>query len=162
MQMAFFLLPKSETLHLSAKITLRQAMEKMQYHGYGAVPVLNEDGQYIGTITAADILWYLKDDHGINMAVTEKLLVQDVPRRHDNAPVPVSADIRDMFKMAMEENFIPIVDDLGVFIGIVRRREIMEFYQNNNADRLQILDAGAQRAGNNGYHNIKTAPEASG
>ena len=136
--MAFFLLPKSETLYLTEQMTLRQAMEKMQYHGYGAVPVLNEAGQYVGTITAADILWFLKDTHGVNMTITEKVLVGDVPRRHDNEPVSVSADIRDMLKMAMEENFIPIVDDLGVFIGMVRRREIMEFYQKNNADWLQF------------------------
>ena len=132
MQMAFFLSPKSDTLYLTETMTLRQAMEKMQYHGYGAVPVLNEAGQYIGTITAADILWYLKDAHGANIGVAERVQVQDVPRRHDNVPVPVNADIRNMLKMAMEENFIPIVDDLGVFIGMVRRREIMEFYQKNN------------------------------
>jgi CBS domain-containing protein len=138
MQMAFFLLPKSDVLYLTEKMTLRQAMEKMQHHGYGAVPVLNETGQYIGTITAADILWYLKDMHGVNMFAAEKMQVQDVPRRHDNAPVSVSADIRDMLKMAMEENFIPIVDDLGVFIGMVRRREIMEFYQNRHTDWLGL------------------------
>jgi CBS domain-containing protein len=138
MQMAFFLLPKSETLYLTEQMTLRQAMEKMQYHGYGAVPVLNEAGKYVGTITAADMLWFLKDSHSVNMTLTEKVLVRDVPRRRDNEPVSVSADIRDMLKMAMEENFIPIVDDLGVFIGMVRRREIMEFYQRNNADWLQF------------------------
>ena len=137
MQMAFFLLPKSETLYLTENMTLRQTMEKMQYHGYGAVPVLNEAGQYVGTITAADILWYLKDIYGVNMTVAERVLVKDVPRRHDNAPVSVSADIRNMLKMAMEENFIPIVDDLGVFIGMVRRREIMEFYQKHNANWLR-------------------------
>ncbi|MCL1975462.1 MAG: CBS domain-containing protein [Firmicutes bacterium] len=144
MQMAFFLLPKNETLHLAETMTLRQAMEKMQYHGYGAVPVLNEAGQYIGTITAADILWHLKDAHNANMSVAEKIFVQDVPRRHDNIAVSVSADIRNMLKMAMEENFIPIVDDLGVFIGIVRRREIMEFYQKHHADWLRSLDARGQ------------------
>jgi CBS domain-containing protein len=114
-------------------------MEKMQHHGYGAVPVLNEAGQYAGTITAADILWYLKDTHGANITAAERVQVKDVPRRHDNAPVSVSADIRDMLKMAMEENFIPIVDDLGVFIGMVRRREIIEFYQNNNAFWLREI-----------------------
>ena len=149
MQMAFFLLPKSETLFLTEKTTLRQAMEKMQHHGYGAVPVLNEAGQYIGTITAADILWYLKDIHGVNITAAEKVQIKEVPRRHDNAPVSVSADIRDMLKMAMEENFIPIVDDLGVFIGMVRRREIMEFYQKNHVDwlripRTQITEQGAE------------------
>ena len=140
MQMAFFLLPKNETLHFTETMTLRQAMEKMQFHGYGAVPVLNEAGQYIGTITAADILWYLKDAHSTNMSVAERVSVQDVPRRHDNIPVPVSAEIRNVLKMAMEENFIPIIDDLGVFIGIVRRREIMEFCQTHHADWLRGLN----------------------
>lgn len=137
MQMAFFLLPKSESLHLTEQMTLRQAMEKMQYHGYGAVPVLNSAGQYVGTITAADILWHLKDFHDANMLKTERIQVQDVPRRHDNVPVSVSEDIRNMLKMAMEENFIPIIDDLGVFIGMVRRREIMEFYTKNNESWLR-------------------------
>jgi len=134
MKMAFFLLPKSETLYLTEQQTLRQAMEKMQHHGYGAVPVLNGAGQYIGTITAADMLWYLKDSQALNMAAAEKTLIKDVPRRRDNMPVSVSADLQNMLKVAMEENFIPVVDDLGVFIGIVRRREIMEFYQKNDAD----------------------------
>jgi CBS domain-containing protein len=139
MKMAFFLLPKSETLFLTEKMTLRQAMEKMQYHRYGAVPVLNEAGQYIGTVTAADILWYLKDVHSTNISMAENVQVQNVPRRHDNVPVSVSADIQDMLKMAMEENFIPIVDDLGVFIGIVRRREIMEFYQKDHTGWPQTI-----------------------
>lgn len=28
--------------------------------------------------------------------------------------------------MAMNQNFVPIVDDIGTFIGIVTRRDIMQ------------------------------------
>lgn len=131
MQLAFFLLPKSETLYLTEQMTLRQAMEKMQHHGYIAVAVLNQQGQYVGTITVADFLWYLKDRYGLHLGATEKILIKDIPRRHDNSPVSINADVRDLLQTAMEENFIPVIDDLGVFIGIVRRREIMEYYRRH-------------------------------
>ena len=32
MNIAFFLTPKSEVVYLSKRMTLRQAMEKMEYH----------------------------------------------------------------------------------------------------------------------------------
>lgn len=131
MQLAFFLLPKSETLYLTEQMTLRQAMEKMQHHSYIAVTVLNEQGQYVGTITVADFLWYLKDRYQLDLTACEKILIRDIPRRHDNIPVTINADVRDLLQTAMEENFIPVIDDLGVFIGIVRRREIMEYYRQH-------------------------------
>lgn len=141
MQLAFFLLPKSETSFLLEDYTLRQAMEKMQFHGYTSVPLLNQMGQYVGTITVGDLLWYIKDQHRLDLSATEKdqggqrldlsaaekVLLKDVPRRRDNVPVGINAEMRDLLETAMLENFIPVVDDLGVFIGIVRRREIMKF-----------------------------------
>ncbi len=129
MQLAFFLTPKSDTLYLVDNFTLRQAMEKMQYHGYSSVPVLDNDGKYIGAITTGDILWYIKDLYNLSLADTEKIKVSEIPRRYDNVPVAVNARLSDIIEVAMLENFIPVIDDLGVFIGIVRRREIMEYYQ---------------------------------
>ena len=41
--------------------TLRQALEKMEHHGYTAIPLLSREGKYIGTITEGDLLWFLKD-----------------------------------------------------------------------------------------------------
>lgn len=144
MQLAFFLLPKSEVVYLTENQTLRQAMEKMQHHGLGALTVLNDMGQYLGAITTADFLWYLKDNHALNLSSAEKILIKDIPRRHDNVPVTINTDIRNLLKLAMVENFIPVVDDLGVFIGIVRRREIMEYYQQK---KLAQRDAHAPEGG---------------
>lgn len=31
--------------------TLRQALEKMEHHGYAAVPLLSTEGKYLGTLT---------------------------------------------------------------------------------------------------------------
>jgi len=136
MQLAFFLLPKSESLYLTEHQTFRQAMEKMQHHGLGAIPILNDAGQYVGVITTSDLLWHLKDKYALDIISAEKILIKDVPRRHDNEPVTITTDVRILFRLAMVENFIPVIDDLGVFIGIVRRREIMEYYRQQRQASL--------------------------
>ena len=70
MNAAFFLTPKANVAFLYEDYTVRQALEKMRAHGYKAIPVLNRDQQYIGTITEGDFLWYLVRDE-INFSEDE-------------------------------------------------------------------------------------------
>ncbi|HEY8552298.1 MAG TPA: CBS domain-containing protein [Thermaerobacter sp.] len=124
---AFFLLPKSEVVWLSPRNTLRQALERMEYHRYSAVPLVDEEGRYAGTLTEGDLLWFIKGTPGFTFDQAERILVRDVPRRLRNDPVPVYADVRDLVRLAAVQSFVPVVDDRGLFIGIVRRREIIEY-----------------------------------
>lgn len=48
MNILFFLTPKSDVAFLYDDETLRQALEKMEYHKYSAVPVISRSGKYIG------------------------------------------------------------------------------------------------------------------
>lgn len=48
MNILFFLTPKEDVSYLPEDYTLRQALEKMKYHGYSAVPILTGDGKYVG------------------------------------------------------------------------------------------------------------------
>ncbi|MEY8738848.1 CBS domain-containing protein [Bacillales bacterium AN1005] len=61
MNVAFFLIPKQEVAFVFQHWTMRQVMEKMEYHRYSAVPILNKDGHYLGTITEGDLLWKMKN-----------------------------------------------------------------------------------------------------
>ena len=54
MNILFFLTPKSEVAYVREDDTLRQAVEKMEYHGYAAVPLLSVDGRDIGTCVLPD------------------------------------------------------------------------------------------------------------
>ena len=45
MNIAFFLTPKNEVFYVTDKMTLRQAMEKMEYHRYKSIPILDDDGR---------------------------------------------------------------------------------------------------------------------
>lgn len=127
MKVAFFLTPKNEVVFLTPKITMRQALERMERHGHSAVPLIDERGCYVGTITEGDLLWKLKNTPGLDLAGMEKVLVKDIAQRADIRPVRIDSRIVDLLSLASEQNFVPVVDDTGIFIGIVRRREIIEY-----------------------------------
>lgn len=128
MNIAFFLLPKSEVVCLPINCTMRQALEKMEYHRYTAVPILDRKGKYVGTLTEGDLLWKMKNTPGLSFEGTEKVFLKEVPRRFVNTPVRINAEIEDLFTLAVTQNFVPVVDDSDTFIGIIRRREIMDYY----------------------------------
>lgn len=103
-------------------------MEKMEYHRYTAIPLIDEQGKYAGTLTEGDLLWKMKNTPGLTFEGTEKIYLSEVPRRITNNPVRIGAEIEDLLSLAIVQNFVPVVDDNDIFIGIIRRREIMEYY----------------------------------
>lgn len=127
MNIAFFLLPKTEVVYLSPRSTLRQALERMEYHRYSAVPLVDEKGRYAGTITEGDLLWYIKNTLGLSLEDSERVRLCDIPQHMKNEPVSIYADMRDLVRLAAVQNFVPVVDDRGLFIGIVRRSDIIEY-----------------------------------
>lgn len=128
MNIAFFLVPKKEVIYLTPMNTMRQALEKMEYHHYSAVPLIDKSGRYLGTLTEGDLLWMLKNTPDLTFAGTEKVLVKDIPRRVVNNPVKINAEIEDLLSLAIAQNFVPVTDDEGIFIGIIRRSEIIQSY----------------------------------
>ncbi|WP_068774486.1 CBS domain-containing protein [Paenibacillus sp. FJAT-26967] len=127
MNIAFFLLPKQEVITTTIDATLRQTLERMEYHRYTAVPILTEDGKYMGTITEGDLLWYFKNTPGVTFDNAHRHTLKEVPLRMKNKPVHIHANMEDLIDLSKVQNFVPIVDDSGNFIGIVRRSDIIEY-----------------------------------
>jgi CBS domain-containing protein len=121
---AFLLTPKTEVVWVSASGTLGEAIERMKPNGFAAVPVLDDEGGYIGTLTEGDVLWHLLDAPDAKLAHAEPVL--DVERRTDNRAVHIDAKLETLILRAAEQNFVPVLDDREVFIGIVRRKSIIE------------------------------------
>jgi CBS domain-containing protein len=107
---------------------MRQAIERMEYHRYTAVPLVDQNGRYVGTITEGDLLWKMKNTPGLSFENTEKISIAEIPRRVENEPVRIEAKVDSLVNLAIIQNFVPVVDDEGVFIGIIRRREIIEYF----------------------------------
>lgn len=127
MNILFFLTPKSEVAYLCEDYTLRQALEKMEYRKYSAIPVLNKDGEYIDTVTEGDILWEVVRKCDFNMKEAEKVSLKEIKRRMNVEPVNIDVNVEDLMLKSMGQNFVPVIDDKKKFIGIVTRKEILQY-----------------------------------
>lgn len=125
----FFLTPKAEVAFLEENYNLRQVLEKMEYHKYSSIPILNNEGEYIGTLTEGDILWFFRhNDIGTAVSRPENFNLSQVPRRHDYVPVNASSNMEDMLSKISQQNFVPVVDDCDRFIGIITRRDVIHYF----------------------------------
>lgn len=133
MNIAYFLLPKNRVAYLYDDYTLRQGLEKMRYHGYTAIPVITRSGQYAGTVSEGDFLWRLLDQDSdaqrpVSMKDLEQLHVRDLLRGNGYPSVRITVSMEELVNSAMNQNFIPVVDDTGSFIGIVTRKDIIRYF----------------------------------
>ena len=133
MNILFFLTTKSEVAYIHDDESLRQVLEKMEYHKYSAVPIISRQGTYVGTITEGDLLWYIKNQLDLNLQEARRILITNVPRRSDNTPVSIDSNMEDLLDKAMKQNFVPVLDDKKSFIGIVTRKDIMKYF----ADKMK-------------------------
>jgi len=127
MNIAFFLLPKKDVVYLPLQSTMRQALERMEYHKYSAIPLIDSLGRYAGTVTEGDLLWKLKATPGLTLEGTEKILLKDIPMRTQNTPIHIGVEMENLLTLAIDQNFVPVVDDDDRFIGIIRRKTIIEY-----------------------------------
>lgn len=137
MNILFFLTPKNEVAFIRNDATLRQAIEKMEYHRYTAIPILDQEGRYLGTLTEGDLLREIKSRYDLNLHEAEDISIMKVPRRWKMEPVAIDCDIEDLVHAAMRQNFVPVVDDQGVFIGIITRRAIIQYGFRRSRDGKQ-------------------------
>jgi CBS domain-containing protein len=127
MQVAFFLTPKSEVLWVPAAASLDEALQLMNGARFSAVPLLHLDGRYAEVLTTTDVLWQLVGAEEHWRRVLPRTSVLRVARRNSYRAVHVDAEIETLIERAVEQNFVPVVDDRDVFIGIVTRRKILDY-----------------------------------
>ncbi len=127
MQVTDFLITKAESSYLLENFTLRQALEKMEYHSYTAMPVLNSEGYYLYTLFIDDCLWMFKNSPNLRFIDAEKIPISSIKTTREVLPVNISASLGELLRKSVEQNFIPVTDDLGVYIGLVRRRDLVEY-----------------------------------
>ena len=145
MNIAYFLLPKSHVAFLYDDFTFRQGLEKMHHHGYTAIPVINREGKYLGTVSEGDFLWKLLDKENpvepqtFSMRDMEALHVQDILRPDSYPPVRITVTMEALLTSAMQQNFIPVVDDFGSFIGIVTRKDIIRYFAEEKQAKEAVL-----------------------
>ena len=132
MNILFFLTPKSEVAYIFEDETLRQTLEKMENRKFSCIPILTMDGKYSGTISEGDLLWGMKR-LGIgsqDIKETESVYIMTIPRRANYKPVHANANMEDLLDRAINQNYVPVIDDQGSFIGIITRKAILKYCYN--------------------------------
>ena len=81
-------------------------------------------------MTEGDLLWSIKNDFNLNLKSLEDICISSVRRKMDNKPISVNANIEDLVSKSMNQNFIPVIDDQNIFIGIIKRRDIIDYCYN--------------------------------
>lgn len=128
MNILFFLTPKSEVIYVNEEDTVGQAMDTMEKYKYSAVPIITKAGRYAGTLTEGDLLWGLKNKNRSGAGKDwKKCRITEIPRRSDNQPVLVNADMEDLLGKIMNQNFVPVLDDQKNFIGIITRKDVISY-----------------------------------
>ncbi len=139
MNIPLFLKPKGTISYINEDSTVRQGVEKMKFHGYAALPVIDGEGRYTGTVTEGDFLWHFL---GIkNGELPEgKYTIKDIMKKR-NTPVNINASVNELLELVLDQNFVPVTDDRGVFIGIVTRHDIInafcELYKSEGFDETK-------------------------
>ena len=123
MNILFFMTPKAICSYLYSDYSVRQALERMQ--GYATLPILDREGRYVASLSEGDLLWAVKNICGMDLKKTENTGIMEIQHRKDYAPVSVNTEMKDITAKAVDQNFVPVVDDKGSFIGLVTRRAIL-------------------------------------
>lgn len=62
------------------------------------------------------------------MSEAENVRISGIGRKRKTAAVSADARMEDLMEKAMNQNFVPVVDDKNIFIGIVKRKDIIGYF----------------------------------
>ena len=125
MNPAMLLIHKSEVDYLGSDLTVRQGLEKFRHHGFAAVPLLSREGTYLGTIRDKDFLMYILEKGNGDLRDMEDAPITDILIPDFNPAVQIDTEMEQVFLQVMEQNFVPVVDSRGLFVGIITRKALL-------------------------------------
>ncbi|MDT8337251.1 MAG: CBS domain-containing protein [Candidatus Izemoplasmatales bacterium] len=129
MNILAFMKPKVNVTYMCEDNTVREAIEIMRKCRYTSIPLLSKTGKYVGTITEGDLLYTLDR---VGRDEVKKIIVSSIKRHRDYEAVNINETMLVLLSRASNENFVPIVDDSNQFLGIVKRKELLDYFFEHN------------------------------
>ncbi len=140
MNIAQMLTPKAGTAVLHTRDSVRQGLEIMKYHGYTAIPVLDEEERYVGSVTEGDFLRHIMSSGTTDLVRQEEYAIGGILRKDFCAPLGIMAEEEQVIESVLRQNYVPIVDDRGCLCGIVTRRSVLLYLSGEKARRDKKSD----------------------
>lgn len=126
MNILFFLTPKSEVVSVKDTYSVMEVLSILKEHKYTSVPIINDDGNYVGTIKEGDLLWFLESKK-VDNDLLNNTNIMDVPMRYKNETAKIDTNVEELFNVLIHQNFVPVIDDANIFIGIIKRRDALQY-----------------------------------
>ncbi len=139
MNIALFLTPKRDVVTLDYRHTIKEAMDIMEAYRYTSVPVLDQKGCFHSTLSEGDILWYMKDYGHRTLNELSNKSIKKIQRHHNIQPVSIDASMESLIDLVSAQSFVPVVDDEGIFIGIIKRSDIIAYTTSKLEKRTKSL-----------------------
>ena len=123
------IIPKNKVEFIYSDITIGDALRKLGKKKFAMVPVLERQSErYLYSLSAGDILFeIIKTD---DVASAKQQLLTSVTIDRLIVPSLKDTDVMELSDLAIAQNYIPIVDNKGTFLGIVTRRSILDYFIN--------------------------------
>ncbi len=130
MNIAKLMIPKVCTTVLHENNTIRQGLEILTRCRFSAIPVLDAEGRYVGSVTEGDFLQHVLKTGKTNLKDQEAYHIKDILRRDFCPALPIEADFSVVVDAALRQNFVPVVDARNALCGIVTRRNLIAAIAN--------------------------------
>ena len=113
------LIPKHTLTYLNANDPLDQAVAFLLGATYTAIPVVDDQGRYVGIASEGDFLRAVMEHGRENLA---KYKVADIVNKDEGAKVLNTVEKDEIMERILDRNFLCVVDDRDCFIGIITRK----------------------------------------
>ena len=95
----------------------------------------------MGAISEGDFLWHIIQNYRnldeVTMKTVEELSVRDIIQSGKVAAVFIDTNMEQLLGQAQMQNFVPVVDDRNIFVGIITRGEIIKYFVKK---QLEMVD----------------------
>ena len=136
MNIAKILTPRPLTAVTHADNSIRQGLEILKRRGFTAIPVLDAEDRYIGSVSEGDIMRYMLSAGTADPQQLEKETIGRILRKDFCSPLRIVAAEEDVIASVLRQNFVPIVDDRGCLCGIVTRRSVLIYLAEKAAGEV--------------------------
>ncbi|MBP3620721.1 MAG: CBS domain-containing protein [Lachnospiraceae bacterium] len=116
------LVPKQMLTYLNSNDPLDKAVEFLIESGYSAVPVIDDNGIYLGIVSEGDFLRKVMEYGKENLA---KFIVSDIVKLDEDGAVLNTVTRQEVYEKILDRNFLSVVDDRRCFIGIITRKSVI-------------------------------------
>ena len=121
------LIPKHTLTYLNANDPLDQAVAFLLGTTYTAIPVVDNQGRYVGIASEGDFLRAVMEHGRENLG---KYKVADIVNKDEGAKVLNTVEKDEIMERILDRNFLCVVDDRDCFIGIITRKSIILYLKN--------------------------------